>query len=720
MLLRMLLLYGLVVCLLAGTAATTRWDEIEIPPDCLFVDALSRSGRIACYSYGSQTALWTAMLSRSQGYRWVLAAREGQGALAGETLGTLRQRGRLACTDEVCYFTSSRGTTVSVWKTTNLLGQGTFTRLLQSGSGMNLERVSLILDANRLFVYAEVAGTGKGLYEVLGVQNLKLATAENGSGTFDWERGPMKVKGNDFVFQGKIRVINILGKPEDLSGFWHLVLGGPALAKKIILESDKVDGKSIINFSFLMANPQGFLLGYETSRGPGTGENNSFLDFWTPRDGQLVRIAQSVTKIGNLYIPGTRPAGRESWGLLPYVFTTYPEGERHDELRLWNPENRQTVKVTRTGENISAGSRLATIRFGNGGTTADNRVVEAVNVQTGLRFVVGIRPVPSQLTPQVVRPGELITVKGTNLFLDGMTTKARFGLFESAVVRAQDDATFRLPASVPPGKQQVTLELFDSTGTIAVEAGEVEVVNSYPLPSLSGAASAATFPQGAGVAPLGLASLYGVNLNPLGEAVASALPLPRTLGGTQVLFGGIPVPLLYVGPRQINFQIPSEALPGDVQVQVETRLADGTLLRSQPTTVRVARIAPALFQAQGEVILVDAVTGRLATKASPARPGDYLMAFGTGCGAVSPAVASGEPAPLAEPLAKLSPAPLLKIGGVPRTLLFAGLAPGFVGLCQFNLQVPEGALREEPVELAFPGGPSVFFFLPVSPPATGE
>src|SRR6202021_678183 len=63
----------------------------------------------------------------------------------------------------------------------------------------------------------------------------------------------------------------------------------------------------------------------------------------------------------------------------------------------------------------------------------------------------------------------------------------------------------------------------------------------------------------ASVAPGTIVSINGANL--AGQSVSADLTqpqLPTTLGGVIVYFNGIPAPLLYVSPTQINAQIPWE------------------------------------------------------------------------------------------------------------------------------------------------------------------
>src|SRR5579863_9549514 len=66
-----------------------------------------------------------------------------------------------------------------------------------------------------------------------------------------------------------------------------------------------------------------------------------------------------------------------------------------------------------------------------------------------------------------------------------------------------------------------------------------------------------------------IATIFGTNLA-ASTATAQGYPLPRTLGGTSVTYGGFSAPLFYVSPGQINFQVPTEALVLPQQIVVET------------------------------------------------------------------------------------------------------------------------------------------------------
>ena len=67
-----------------------------------------------------------------------------------------------------------------------------------------------------------------------------------------------------------------------------------------------------------------------------------------------------------------------------------------------------------------------------------------------------------------------------------------------------------------------------------------------------------------------------------------------------------------------------------------------------------------------------------------------MQVFATGLGATEPRVPSGQAGPSTEPLAKVVVMPEVRIGNKTARVLFAGLAPGFVGLYQVNVEIPSG------------------------------
>ncbi len=125
------------------------------------------------------------------------------------------------------------------------------------------------------------------------------------------------------------------------------------------------------------------------------------------------------------------------------------------------------------------------------------------------------------------------------------------------------------------------------------------------------------------VAPGSIASLLGTDLA-TDTAEATTDPLPQTLAGATLRCAGHLLPLLFVSPQQINFQVPSDLEPGAYQLQ---------LLRSGAAMVRVefqvARNAPGLF-------LAAHADGVPVTPEAPAAPGERIVLYGTGFGPLTP------------------------------------------------------------------------------------
>lgn len=205
-------------------------------------------------------------------------------------------------------------------------------------------------------------------------------------------------------------------------------------------------------------------------------------------------------------------------------------------------------------------------------------------------------------------------------------------------------------------------------------------------PVVGSAVNSATYFWPNTVVPGQLVSLFGQGLaDCLGEK--SGLPLPVEACGATVLVGGQPVPLLYAGFSQINFQ-----MPFDIAVNTQSQLVvqrDSAL--STPLTITIASDLPGVFTAlgngTGQGIVVNYATGQLAGTNSPVAPGGIIVVYCQGLGAVSPAVPTG--APVSTISETVNPV-TLTVGGRNALVTYAGLTPGSVGLYQINAVVPAG------------------------------
>lgn len=212
----------------------------------------------------------------------------------------------------------------------------------------------------------------------------------------------------------------------------------------------------------------------------------------------------------------------------------------------------------------------------------------------------------------------------------------------------------------------------------ALSAQEIAILNG------------ASFRSGQPVTGGSWAAAFGTFTN-VAQATASASPIPKTLAGVTVSVNGVAAPVYFVSPSQINFLVPFAVTPGLRTVEIKTGSA--TLTGS----VRVMSAAPGIFaNANGGAILNQ--DGALNSEQAPTRRGQVISIFATGPGALNNPIEDGAPAP-SSPLAATVSTPEIFIGGVPAKVEFSGMAPGFSGLWQLNVTIPDSAFLKGKVPL---------------------
>ena len=192
---------------------------------------------------------------------------------------------------------------------------------------------------------------------------------------------------------------------------------------------------------------------------------------------------------------------------------------------------------------------------------------------------------------------------------------------------------------------------------------------------ISGLANAASFAES--YAPGMALSVFGSHLAP-SIVGASGVPLPFSLAGVDAAVNGIPAPLYFVSPGQVNVQIPYEtAVNGTATLQIDNN-GQATSL-----TFPVAAAAPGIFTDQNGAIVPDgsAIRGQITTL------------FLTGAGGMAPPIPTAAAPAAGTPLASL-PQPAqettVTIGDMPAPIDFIGVPAGLVGVTQVNFQVPSG------------------------------
>ncbi len=179
-------------------------------------------------------------------------------------------------------------------------------------------------------------------------------------------------------------------------------------------------------------------------------------------------------------------------------------------------------------------------------------------------------------------------------------------------------------------------------------------------------------------APGMLSSVFGVGLATRSDP-ATALPLPYTLSNARMTINGVAAPFYFASPGQINFQIPYETQPGAATLRLDVDLPTGQR-ETYFKTFSVVPVAPGIFAGPNNTLV----------PFNSAARGGTIICFITGDGALEPALPNGQgPAPgtALEALPKPKLPVRLTVGGVPATVLFAGVPPGLAGVTQINFTV---------------------------------
>jgi uncharacterized protein (TIGR03437 family) len=229
-----------------------------------------------------------------------------------------------------------------------------------------------------------------------------------------------------------------------------------------------------------------------------------------------------------------------------------------------------------------------------------------------------------------------------------------------------------------------------------------------PILSSGGIVNSASYRPRAPIAPGTLVSIFGTRLA-TATAQAPTLPLETTLGVTTVTLGGRLLPLMYASGGQINAIVPYDMPLNTPQGLLVRR---GTSL-SVPEQVVISATNPGVFSSADRGAVVDAF-GRAIGPDNPAVPGESIAIYTTGLGEVQPTVIAGTPAPSA-PLAQTRGLTSVTLNGLPCTVTYSGLSPGFAGLYQVNVILPAELTTHAaaPLVVMVDGQPSNTVVLPI-------
>jgi uncharacterized protein (TIGR03437 family) len=210
-----------------------------------------------------------------------------------------------------------------------------------------------------------------------------------------------------------------------------------------------------------------------------------------------------------------------------------------------------------------------------------------------------------------------------------------------------------------------------------------------PMPGVpaEGVVHAASFQRA--LSPGSLVSIFGTDVAG-NQAAAAALPLPSKLGDGVACVAGQVAPMIFASPLQLNVQLPFGLEPGTHTLRVFNRAGGTTAV---PIEVQAA--TPEIFRDSGRAVVINP-NGSVNAPGNGVSPGQVVVAYLTGIGDLEPAVPTGDGSPL-DPLAVPKLPRSATVGGASAALQFLGMTPGFAGLAQANVQIPDLAPGEHQI-----------------------
>jgi uncharacterized protein (TIGR03437 family) len=253
------------------------------------------------------------------------------------------------------------------------------------------------------------------------------------------------------------------------------------------------------------------------------------------------------------------------------------------------------------------------------------------------------------------------------------------------------------PAALAPGVYHGTVTITAPPGSTNVTSVAVTLtVTPMPpplpqqgaIPIVAAVLNAASQAAGS-VSPGEILTIFGQNIGPATPAyftLGADGKAATNLGGVQVLFDGLPAPVIYASATQINAIAPYE-----VASQTVTSIVVSFSGASIPAGgVPITNAAPAIFALNSTGEGAAAVLNQdnsINTPSNPAARNTIVQIFATGQGLTSPPGITGEITglPLRKPILPVG----VQIGGLDAQVINADSAPDEIsGLFQVNAAIP--------------------------------
>lgn len=254
----------------------------------------------------------------------------------------------------------------------------------------------------------------------------------------------------------------------------------------------------------------------------------------------------------------------------------------------------------------------------------------------------------------------------------------------------------------------------DRTYTANVKVSQA-AAGAKPIVTSDSAVVAQGFGGGKTISPGTWIEIFGATLTNVTREWASwdftGANAPKMMEGVSVTVGGKDAFVRYVSPGQVNVQVPDGIGVGPVQVIVKNETGTSDPIPMTAAARATQALAPANWKVNGRQLVVASLAdnktfvaqvGEIAgVTTRPAKVGETIVIYAIGAGATNPVAAAGVIASGSTALTNAT----AKFGDAPAMVAYAGLAPGFVGLYQFNLVVPNIGAGDVKLTLSVDGLP---------------
>jgi len=386
----------------------------------------------------------------------------------------------------------------------------------------------------------------------------------------------------------------------------------------------------------------------------------------------------AVTTAGGLYVFGRDGQQRSFVSLQSFAFSEVPQVSTGPAGDLWlvGPNSSRQVVVAKLTAGTVEVFRWMLPVADDGHSYFDTFLQGAFFGPDGLTYLGG----DTSMAPGTSN-GQLLSTT-PNALLEAPCSNLGIGIV--AVLSAQGDVKL---LSYLPGLFSSFSANPDGSVSVVLTTGKSVPLDLGQRPKTACVADALDRPSGP-PPTLGVGQIvrlqgggFGPG-SPAGPSLDANQTYAASLDGLSVLVSGVAAPILWAGPGEVVFAIPFATPDGDaVPVIVQDH---GQQSAAFPIAVRAS--APWLID---PILNADGTPNWFTT---PASWGSTVTLYVTGAGRYSPALLDGQIAPLdiSHGLQLPVSVSFLTTGPVPQagTILYAGPAPGLVGVAQINIQLP--------------------------------